>query len=50
MMLCAAGMGPVIREEGFRTGFFLNGVVGLATLILFVALYRRPVPVAGPSA
>lgn len=50
MMLCAAGMGAVIREEGFRTGFFLNGVVGLATLILFVALYRRPVPAAGPSA
>ncbi|HML79281.1 MFS transporter [Geobacter sulfurreducens] len=50
MMLCAAGMGPVIREEGFRTGFFLNGVVGLATLILFVALYRRPVSVVGPSA
>ncbi|WP_298436109.1 MFS transporter [Geobacter sp.] len=44
MMLCAAGMGPIIREEGFRTGFFLNGVVGVAVLLLFITLYRRPAP------
>lgn len=41
MMLCAAGMGPVIREEGFRVGFFLNGAVGVAVLLLFVTLYQR---------
>ncbi|GLI40084.1 MFS transporter [Geobacter hydrogenophilus] len=46
MMLCAAGMGALIREEGFRIGFFLNGVVGVATLLLFVTLYRRPEPTA----
>lgn len=46
MMLCAAGMGAFIREEGFRIGFFLNGVVGVATLLLFVTLYRRPEPAA----
>jgi MFS family permease len=41
MMLSAAGMGPVIRTAGFRTGFQLNGAVGLAVLLLFVILYRR---------
>lgn len=41
MMLCAAGMGPVIRAEGFRVGFFLNGAVGLAVLLLFITLYQR---------
>ncbi len=47
MMLCAAGMGPVIRGEGFRVGFFLNGAVGVAVLLLFMTLYRRPAPEAG---
>ncbi|HEY5975736.1 MAG TPA: MFS transporter [Geobacteraceae bacterium] len=41
MMLCAAGMGPVIREKGFRAGFFLNGAVGAVVLLLFLSLYRR---------
>ncbi len=44
MMLCAAGMGPVIQQRGFQTGFFLNGAVGVATLFLFTTLYRRPTP------
>lgn len=48
MMLCAAGMGALIREDGFRVGFFLTGAVGVATLILFAALYRRPKPSSEP--
>ncbi|AJE02682.1 MFS transporter [Geobacter pickeringii] len=47
MMLCAAGMGAVIRQAGYQTGFFLSGAVGAATLLLFVALYRRPTSAAG---
>ena len=46
MMLCAAGMGPVIRDSGYRTAFLLNGAVGGAALLLFVAIYRRPAPVS----
>ena len=41
MMLSSVGMGPVIREEGFRAGFVLIGAVGLAALFLFRFLYRR---------
>lgn len=44
MMVCAASMGPVIQQRGFQTGFFLNGAVGVATLLLFTTLYRRPAP------
>jgi hypothetical protein len=35
------GMGPVIRKEGFRFGFFLIGAVGVAVLFLFRSLYGR---------
>ena len=41
MMLSSVGMGPVIREEGFRVGFFLIGAVGVAVLFLFRFLYCR---------
>jgi len=41
MMLSSVGMGPVIRERGFRVGFFLIGAVGVAVLFLFRFLYRR---------
>ncbi len=44
MMLSAVGMGAVIRWEGFRTGFFLNGAVG--AMVLFRYLYHRH-PAAG---
>ena len=44
MMICAAGMGGVIQQQGFRMAFFLNGAVGVATLLLFTTLYRRPKP------
>jgi predicted MFS family arabinose efflux permease len=41
MMLCSAGMGMIIRGEGFRAGFFLSGAVGVIGLFLFRFLYRR---------
>ncbi len=41
MMLSSVGMGPVIRKEGFRIGFFLIGAVGVAVLFLFRFLYCR---------
>jgi MFS family permease len=41
MMLCSVGMGMVIREEGFRVGFFLSGAVVVMALVLFRCLYRR---------
>lgn len=41
MMLSSVGMGPVIRKEGFRIGFFLIGAVGVAMLFLFRFLYCR---------
>ena len=41
MMLSSVCMGPIIRGEGFRTGFFLNGAAGIIVLFLFISLYRR---------
>ena len=41
MMLSSVGMGPIIRSEGFRVGFFLNGATGVMVLVLFRFLYRR---------
>ncbi len=41
MMLCSVGMGPVIKREGFRAGFFISGAVGVIVLHLFISLYRR---------
>ncbi len=41
MMLSSIGMGPVIREKGYRAGFFLIGAVAASTLILFRILYCR---------
>jgi hypothetical protein len=41
MMLSSVGMGPIIRSEGFRVGFFLNGATGVLVLVLFRFLYRR---------
>ncbi|HZV82641.1 MAG TPA: MFS transporter [Geobacteraceae bacterium] len=40
MMLCSVGMGAVIREEGFRSGFVLSGIAGVLALCLFTYLYR----------
>lgn len=40
MMLSSIGMGVVIREAGFRAGFFLSGALGLLILCLFRWLYR----------
>jgi MFS family permease len=40
MMLCSVGMGLVIREGGFRLGFFLSGVVAVIVLFLFRYLFR----------
>jgi hypothetical protein len=34
-------MGPVIKAEGFRTGFFLSGVAVAAAMFAFKFLYRR---------
>jgi len=42
MLLGSIGMAPIIRGEGFRIGFFLNGAVGVVVLVLFRYLYRRP--------
>ena len=39
MMLCALGMGIVIREHGFRAGFFLTGGIISGSLVLFGLLY-----------
>jgi sugar phosphate permease len=41
MMLNSVVMGPVIRSEGFRVGFFLNGAAGVIVLFLFRFLYHR---------
>ncbi len=40
MMLSSVGVGPVIKGEGFRAGFFLSGAVGVIVLFLFRFLYR----------
>lgn len=42
MMLSAAGMGPVVRESGFQTAFFLNGGICLLVALGFYRLFRRP--------
>jgi MFS family permease len=42
MMLSSAVTGVVAREAGFRSGFFLNGGVGLAVTLLFALIYRKP--------
>jgi MFS transporter, DHA1 family, multidrug resistance protein len=42
MMLSSVGMGPVIRKEGFRFGFFLIAAVGVSVLFLFRFLYGHP--------
>ena len=39
MMLCALGMGIVIREHGFRAGFNLTGGIIFGSLILFGLVY-----------
>ena len=39
MMLCAIGMGMVIREYGFRIGFFLTGGIIFAAMVLFGVIY-----------
>lgn len=39
MMLCALGMGIVIREQGFQTGFFLTGGIICGSLIIFGLVY-----------
>jgi MFS family permease len=39
MMLCAVGMGMVIREHGFQRGFFLTGGIMFSALILFALVY-----------
>ena len=41
MTLSSVGMGPVIREEGFKTSFLLIGAVGVVVLFLFRFLYCR---------
>lgn len=41
MMLCSGGMGVVIREYGFRAGFFLTGAVITISLLWFKFLYHR---------
>jgi len=41
MMVSSIGMGAVIREAGFKTGYLLSGAVGLVVLLLFRRLYRR---------
>jgi MFS family permease len=41
MMLSSVGMGPVIRAEGFRIAFIINGVVGVIALGLFRWLYQH---------
>jgi MFS transporter, DHA1 family, multidrug resistance protein len=41
MMLSSAGMGPIIRAEGFRAGFFIVGAMGVVVLLLFKAVYRH---------
>ncbi len=47
MMFSSVAMGPVIRQKGFRSGFFLIGAVGVAALLLFKLLYGRR---SGPAA
>lgn len=46
MLLGSVGMGPLVRAFGFRTGFFLNGALGLLVLLLFKQLQRRCLAVA----
>lgn len=42
MMLGSAATGVVIREDGFRCGFFLTGGIALAVTLLFAIIYRKP--------
>ena len=39
MMLCAVGMGMVIREYGYQVGFYLTGTIIFLALLLFVLVY-----------
>ena len=41
MMLSSAGMGPVIRAEGFRVAFVVNGMVAVMALGLFMRMYQH---------
>lgn len=50
MMLCSVGMGPVIRDHGFRVAFMLVGAVGILVLFLFNHLYRQQSPAGPPTA
>ncbi|GFE59889.1 MFS transporter [Geobacter sp. AOG2] len=50
MMLSSVCMGPVIRAEGFKAGFFINGALGLVALVLFRLLYtRQPIAEKNPA-
>jgi len=39
MMLCAVGMGMVIRAYGYPAGFYLTGTIIFLALLLFVLVY-----------
>jgi len=40
MIICALGMGIVIREHGFQAGFYLTGGIIFGSLILFGLMYE----------
>ena len=44
MMLSSLVIGPVIKGEGFGSGFIVTGATGIAVVILFKLLYRRQSP------
>lgn len=41
MLLSSVGMGPVVKAEGFRVAFFINGAWGAIVLLMFMLIYRR---------
>lgn len=41
MMVCSLCMGPLIKQQGFRAGFFLSGSIVLAGAFMFRMLYNR---------
>jgi MFS transporter, DHA1 family, multidrug resistance protein len=50
MLLSSVSMGPVIKARGFQAGFFINGALAAAVLVLFRGLYRSaPAPGSAPQ-
>jgi len=41
MLVSSVAMGPVVKAEGFRFAFFVNGALGAVVLLLFKLIYRR---------